>query len=101
MNKLTLSVLVFLFFCFLIPSTADARKMPEKVAFLKDEVSKKIRIKKHEALNDALNNFKNHIGNQTLANLVELVDDLDAELSREVELEDGIKTLIQINRITG
>ena len=58
-----------------------------------------IRIKKHEALNEALENFKSHIGNQTLANLVELVDELDEGSSREVELEGGIATLINIIKI--
>ena len=57
-----------------------------------------IRIKKHEALNEALSNFSEHIAKQTLAESVELVEELENEGSREVELEGGIKTLMQIKK---
>ncbi len=58
-----------------------------------------IRIKKHDALNEALNNYKEHIGTQTLAVSVQLVDDLDPSDSREVDLEEGVKTLMQVRKI--
>jgi isoleucyl-tRNA synthetase len=57
-----------------------------------------IRIQKHEALNEALSNFSEHIAKQTLAESVELVEELENEGSREVELEGGIKTLMQIKK---
>ena len=65
------------------------------------EVTDKIEvfIQNHEALSAALSAYAQHIGNQTLAVKVELVNSVDMELAREVELDDNIKTFIQIKKI--
>ncbi len=66
------------------------------------EVTDKIEvfIKRHEAIENALVAYSQHIGNQTLAERVELVDEIDTESAREVELDDEIKTFIQIKKLT-
>lgn len=58
-----------------------------------------IRIRKHPELVSALNNFADHIGNQTLAEKVELVDELDSAEAREVELDENVKTLLTIKKV--
>ena len=59
-----------------------------------------IRIKKHDAINEALVSYNEHISIQTLAVFVELVDELDPSTSRAVDLEDGVKTLMQVRKVT-
>lgn len=56
-------------------------------------------IQRHEAIEKALINYRQHIGSQTLAERVELVDKVDPEFAREVELENDIKTLLQIKKL--
>ena len=65
------------------------------------EVTDKINIsiKKHEALNDAVERFKEHIGTQTLASDINLVEEISENNSREVEIEEGVKTVIKISRV--
>jgi len=59
-----------------------------------------IQIKKHGYINKAIEKHKNYIGAQTLAGKISLVNDLDRENAKIVELEDGILTWIRIDRIT-
>ncbi|MEA1876536.1 MAG: DUF5915 domain-containing protein, partial [Bacteroidota bacterium] len=65
------------------------------------EVTDKIEvfIQRHDAIEKALINYRQHIGNQTLAETVELVDKIDPEFAREVELENDIKTFLQIKKL--
>ncbi len=65
------------------------------------EVTDKITvaIRQHEKINEALKNFASHIGNQTLAVDVQVVDDIDPAEAREVELDEGVTTLIAVNKI--
>jgi len=65
------------------------------------EVTDKIEvfIQRHEAIEEALVTYRQHIGNQTLAEKVEIVDKVDSESAREVELENDIKTFIQIKKL--
>ena len=67
------------------------------------EVTDKINIMilKHESLNKAINQHKENIGIQTLANNVQLVDDMDTEKARKVELEEGLHTWMKIEKISG
>ncbi len=58
-----------------------------------------IRIKKHKGIMEAVENFSDYIGSQTLAKTIDLVDELKADKAFEVDLTDEIKTLIQINKI--
>ncbi|MBA7529722.1 hypothetical protein ES705_21920 [subsurface metagenome] len=58
-----------------------------------------IRIMKHREIIEAVENFSEYIGSQTLANKIDLVDELNSDKAIEVELTDEIKTLLQINKI--
>ncbi len=65
------------------------------------EVTDKIRIliQKHPGLNAAVENFGEFIANQTLAVEIKLADKVNSAESKEVDLDDDMKTFIQINRI--
>jgi isoleucyl-tRNA synthetase len=65
------------------------------------EVTDKIRIliQKHPALNSAVENFGDFIANQTLAVEIKLADRVNGTESKEVDLDEEMKTFIQINRI--
>ena len=58
-----------------------------------------IRIRQHEALNSAVEKHKEYIGSQTLASNIELVDDISSNGAKEVEIDDGVETLIKICRL--
>jgi len=58
-----------------------------------------IQIKKHEALNDAVNHHSRYIASQTLATHVDLVDQPDSKKAKTFELEEGVSTSITIERI--
>jgi len=66
------------------------------------EVTDKINIMimKHDSLNKAIDQHSENIGIQTLADLVLLVDDMDTENARKVELEEGLYTWMMIERIS-
>jgi isoleucyl-tRNA synthetase len=66
------------------------------------EVTDKINIMimKHEALNKAIDQHRENIGTQTLADRVQLVDDMDTENARKVELEEGLYTWMKIEKIS-
>jgi len=65
------------------------------------EVTDKIRIliQKHPALNAAVENFGDFIANQTLAIEIKLADRVNGNETKEVYLDEEIKTFIQISRI--
>ncbi len=65
------------------------------------EVTDKISIEigKHEAINKAIEKHKNYIGSQTLANEIRLVDKLNED-SKEVEIDENIKTKMKISRLS-
>jgi isoleucyl-tRNA synthetase len=65
------------------------------------EVTDKIRIliQKHPGLNTAVENFGAFIANQTLAIEIKLADKVNGTESKEVYLDDEMKTFIQISRI--
>jgi isoleucyl-tRNA synthetase len=65
------------------------------------DVTDKIEIKicKHPGLDPAVRNFGEYIGNQTLAVKIDLVDHLDGNQAKEIELDDNLKTFITVNRI--
>jgi len=65
------------------------------------EVTDKIRIliQKHPALNAAVENFSDFIANQTLAIKIKLADRVNGNETKEVDLDEEIKTFIQISRI--
>jgi len=58
-----------------------------------------IQIARHDVINEAIAEHGEFIGSQTLANKVELVETLNEDDSREVELDGEVKTLIKVNKI--
>ncbi len=62
-----------------------------------DKIS--VRIQTNPAIEKALRNFEQYIGNQTLAENIALVDVLKKESAKEIEIDDDTKTLIQIEKI--
>ncbi len=67
------------------------------------DVTDKIRILilKHKSLDDAILQHKEYIGTQTLANQVDLVEKLDTENARKVEIDEQVQTWIRIEKISG
>ena len=65
------------------------------------EVTDKIRIliQKHPAIDAAVENFGDFIANQTLGINIELADQVNGAGSKEVDLDEDMKTFIQITRI--
>jgi isoleucyl-tRNA synthetase len=59
-----------------------------------------IEIVKHEAIMDAINNHKQYIGSQTLAQSISWVDQLKDTSAREIEIDDEIKTMLKISKIS-
>ncbi len=57
-----------------------------------------IRIKRHEEVNEAVEKHKNYIGSQTLAENIELVNELDGDADA-IEINDSVKTEIKIEKI--
>lgn len=60
----------------------------------------KLQIKKHSAVNDAVETHKAYIGSQTLAESVELVDELSEKDAKLVEIDSDIETLIRVEKIS-
>lgn len=58
-----------------------------------------IEICKHDAINEAIIRYSDYIGSQTLAGKIDLVDSLNGD-SREIEIDDDIRTLVKIVRIS-
>lgn len=55
-----------------------------------------IQIQKHPDLNEAVEQFRDHIASQTLAESVELADEVDG---KEMEISEGTITKLQVTRI--
>lgn len=58
-----------------------------------------LKIKKHEMLNQALETHKEYICTQTLAIGLELVNDLDINVARTVEIDTGLETLLSVEKM--
>jgi isoleucyl-tRNA synthetase len=58
-----------------------------------------IQIQKHEYIDEAIIKYKEYIVSQTLAKKISLVDNLDKNISRQVEIDDDITTWLKIERI--
>ena len=84
-----------------------AREFINRIQNLRKEsgfdVTDKIRIsiRQHEALNDAVEKHREYIGSQTLAATIELVEEMSSNNARTVEIDEGVETLIQIERLEG
>lgn len=66
------------------------------------EVTDKINIMimKHESLNKAIDQHRENIGIQTLADRIQLVEEMDTKNARKVELEEGLYTWMKIEKIS-
>ena len=64
------------------------------------EVTDKIilRIVRHSELNEAMDKYREYIGNQTLASRVELVDRLADGAGKLIEIEKDIETFIEVEK---
>jgi len=58
-----------------------------------------IKILTNEQINAAITNNKKYICDETLASSLEVVDEVNASLSLEVEFEEGINTYISIEKL--
>jgi len=58
-----------------------------------------IQIVKHDKINDAVKHHTGYISSQTLATTVDLVDKLDEKKAKVIELDEGVNTQIDIQRI--
>ena len=58
-----------------------------------------ISIQQHEALNSAVERHREYIGSQTLANKIELVDEVPGNSAKKVEIDEGVETLIKVMRL--
>lgn len=65
------------------------------------EVTDKIQIKilQHQEVQTAVDKFNDYISSQTLAEAIQIVEELNAEQARHVELDENINTLIKIDKI--
>lgn len=65
------------------------------------EVTDRINVKilKHDILNEAIRTHAGYISTQTLAMDLELVDELNTGLSKNIEIDTGIETLILVEKI--
>ncbi len=59
-----------------------------------------IRIEKNDSFNEAIENFKEYISNQTLAESLELTDKLDEKGVAKVEIDQDTEALIHLNKIS-
>lgn len=58
-----------------------------------------IKIKRHELLNEAVEKHSSYISAQTLAVWLQLVDELNSDQSKTVEIDTGIETMISVEKI--
>jgi isoleucyl-tRNA synthetase len=59
-----------------------------------------IRIEKNDSFNEAVENFKEYISNQTLAESLKLTDKLDEKDVAKVEIDQDTEALIHLNKIS-
>ena len=66
------------------------------------EVTDRVRLKiqKHDAFNEAVENYKNYICTQTLAAELVLVDDMNGATAREVEIDTDVLARISVEKYT-
>ncbi len=63
-----------------------------------DKIS--LEIAMHDAINDAVRTHKDYIGSQTLAESVSLVENIEGDDAKAVEIEAGIETYIRIKKLS-
>ncbi|MBN1821410.1 MAG: isoleucine--tRNA ligase [Prolixibacteraceae bacterium] len=81
-----------------------ARELINKIQNIRKEnnyeVTDRIRLKieSNKILNEAVVNFKDYISNQTLANELSLVDNLDEKAAKTVEIDSELNVLISVEK---
>jgi isoleucyl-tRNA synthetase len=82
-----------------------ARELVNRIQNIRKEkdfaVTDKINVclKSHPAINTAVEIWKDYISSQTLAMNIQLVESLDTQHAQEIEIDDEVKTLINIGKI--
>lgn len=82
-----------------------ARELINRIQNIRKEsgfdVTDRIRvvIEKHQLINDAIKNHGNYIGSQTLAEDVSLVEQLDNQQRKRIEIDDDIFINLQVERV--
>ena len=82
-----------------------AREFVNRIQNLRKEIGLEVtdkinvRIEEHHQINEAVNNFKTYIGNQTLANEIVMIDKVLDNNAIEVVLEEDLSTKIAIEKI--
>jgi isoleucyl-tRNA synthetase len=61
----------------------------------------KIVIIRHGSIDRAILHHRDYIGTQTLASSIELVEEMDTENARKIEIDEDVQTWIKIEKITG
>jgi isoleucyl-tRNA synthetase len=54
---------------------------------------------KNKEINEAVETHRDYICTQTLAIQLELVDDLDSNIARTVEIDTGLETLLSVEKM--
>jgi len=82
-----------------------ARELINRIQNLRKDMQLKVtdkitlKMQRNNAINSAVNNNLDYICSETLASSLELVNELDPNESMLVEVDDDIKTLININKL--
>jgi isoleucyl-tRNA synthetase len=58
-----------------------------------------IEIQKHHFINKSITRHNEYIGSQTLAENIILVDHLDENIAKAIEIDEGVNVLIKINKV--
>jgi len=58
-----------------------------------------LEIKKHDMINAAIESHREYIGSQTLASEIKLVNNLEQNVSKYVEIDTGVDTYIKITKV--
>jgi isoleucyl-tRNA synthetase len=58
-----------------------------------------VEIQQHELINNAVEQFRDYIASQTLANTVKLVEKVDKSEVNAVEIEENLVTYVRVSKI--
>ncbi|NBC84290.1 MAG: isoleucine--tRNA ligase [Bacteroidetes bacterium] len=58
-----------------------------------------IEIQHHQAIHQAVNNFRDYIGAQTLANEIKMAENVNSGQAKEVTIDDNITTFIKLSKV--
>ncbi len=58
-----------------------------------------LKIKKHDAINSAINKFNDYIATQTLADKILLVEKCNESTAKSVEVDEGVETFMSLEKV--